>query len=666
MATSRVNKVSKIQKDFTPTVKEIKYLSKTFPEFRRDLIEFAKVYFPNTYADFNESSPGMMFIEMASYIGDVLSYYIDAQYRENLLTHATERSNILAIAQAFGFKPKPAGAANTTLDVYQICPSSGSGGQYVDDHYLLHVAPNATFTSTAFGSVDFRNPQAIDFRDPIGRSETVFSVDANNVPTTYLIKKRAKVSAGTIKTITRAFADPTKFSKITLSDQNVLGIISITDDNGNLWSEVDYLAQDIVIDETELTQYQFDDFLEDQDDNSTTPVPPKMLQFKSEPYRYSTRYNEDFQLEIIFGSGVVDDNNENVTLDVSKIASSEFTTRQSSTSLDPADFLANSTFGRAPSNTTLTITYVVGGGIESNVPAGTITQVSNVNVLNTADGFSTAAEKSLFSDAVTSIACNNVESATGGRGAETVEEIRQNAFAFFNAQNRVVTAEDYVVRSYAMPPQFGSVSKAFVLSDDQLQLIQEAVAGTGGIPVEAQLVAEPAQENQVNLYVLGYDRNKIVRRLNKGMKTNLKEYLARYAMVNDLIAIHDAFVVNVGVEFRVGAFKNYNLNDVLARCIDATKDFFDIDKWQINQPIVLSDLYTTLAQIDGVKSVIKLKVFNKYAADYGTAYEPYRYDIDTMATVRGDDEWGIIYPSIDPMIFEMRFPDQDIVGSAVL
>jgi len=664
--TSRVNRVSKIQKDFTPTVKEIKYLSKTFPEFRRDLIEFAKVYFPNTYADFNETSPGMMFIEMASYIGDVLSYYIDTQYRENLLTHATERSNILNIAQSFGFKPKPAGAANTTLDVYQLCPSSGSGGQYIDDRYLLLIAPNAKFTSTAFGEVDFRNPQAIDFRDPIGRSETVFSVDANNVPLTYLVKKRAKVSAGTIKTITRTFGEPTKFSKIRLPEANVLGVISITDSNGNLWSEVDYLAQDIVIDETELTQYQFNEAIAEQTGSDTTPVPPKMLQFRTEPLRYATRYNEDFQLEVIFGSGVVDDNNENVTLDVTKIASSEFTTRQSSTSVDPADFLANSTFGRAPANTTLTITYVVGGGIESNVPAGTITRVSNVNVLNTSDAFTTAAEKALFSDTITSIACNNVESATGGRGAESVEEIRQNAFAFFNAQNRVVTAEDYVVRSYAMPPQFGSVSKAFVLSDDQLQLIEEAEAGTGGIPSDARLVSEEAQENQVNLYVLGYDQNKIVRRLNSATKDNLKRYLSRYAMVNDLIVIHDAFVVNIGVEFRVAAFKNYNLNDVLARCIDSVKDFFDIDKWQINQPIVVSDLYTTLAQIDGVKSVLRLRIFNKYAATHGTAYEPYRYDIDTMATIRTDDEWGIIYPSIDPMIFEMRFPDQDIVGSAVL
>lgn len=666
MATSRVNKVSKIQKDFTPRVKEIKYLSKTFPEFRRDLMEFAKVYFPKTYSDFNEASPGMMFIEMASYIGDVLSYYIDSQYRENLLTYATERSNILAIAQAFGFKPKPAAAANTTLDVYQLCPASGSGGQYLDDRYLLHIAPNAAFTSVGFGNVAFRNANSIDFRDPLNRSQTIFSVDSNNVPQYYLVKKKAKVSAGTIKTITRIFGNPTAFSKITLDDDNVLGVISIEDDQGNLWSEVDYLAQDMIIDETELTQYQYDLFAAEETGSHTTPVPPKMLQFKTEPLRYITRYNNEFKLEIIFGSGVVDDDNENVTLDVSKIASSEFTTRQSSTSINPADFMANTTFGKAPANTKLTIQYVVGGGIESNVPVGTITKVSNLTILNTPNAFPSALEKSLYNDTISSVASYNTEAATGGKGSETVEEIRQNAFAFFNAQNRVVTAEDYVVRSYAMPAQFGSVSKVFVLSDDQLQLIQEVASGTGGVPIGAQLVNEPAREYQVNLYVLGYDSDKIVRKLNKATKENLKRYLARYAMVNDLIAIHDAFIVNVGVEFRVVAFKNYNLNDVLARCIDSVKDFFDIDKWQINQPIIVSDLYSTIAQIDGVKSVLKLKLFNKYAADYGAAYEPYRYDIDTMATIKSDDEWGIIYPSLDPMIFEMRFPDQDIIGSAVL
>lgn len=660
MATSN-NTIQKLGKSFTPRVKEIKYLNKTFPQFRQNLIDFAKVYFPDTYKDFNETSPGMMFIEMASYVGDVLSYYIDSQFRENLVNFAEEQENIINISQAFGFKPKPAAAARTNADLFQLVPSipTSESAFIPDSRFYLRLAPNSVFTSEEFGNVNFRNVQEVDFADPTSQSLTVFSVDSNNNPLTYLVKKGAVLEAGDLKTVTRVFGGPQQFSSITLPEDNVLGIIKIVDSSGQEWVEVDYLAQDIVIDDTV-------NIAPTTGSNLSLP-PQKIIKFKRESHRFVTRYDETFHLQIIFGSGVLDDTNELVSLDSSKIANDEFETRLSSTALDPADFLSSTTFGLSPSNTTLTITYVVGGGVESNVPSNTITKVTLAQVVNDRDLF-TSTEQALFDDTVRSLAVNNPDPATGGKGADSVEEIRQNTLAFFNAQNRLVTAADYIARVHAMPPRFGAVAKSFVIEDDQLTAVEVAritdVKTSANLPQITdgdQFVLDNGKPRVINLYVLGFDQNKRLQQLNDQTKINLKQYLSTYKIMTDEVQILDAFVVNIGVNFKIIVFKNKNINEVLANCIDTIKDFFNIDRWSINQPIILGDLYLQVASVEGVQSVVNIEIVNKYFFADGAGYANFRYDIKGNAL---DEEKGIVFPSLDPMVFELRYPDTDIVGSA--
>ena len=664
MATTNIQRLTK---DFTPTSKEVRFLNKTFPEFRQSLIDFAKVYFPNTHTDFNETSPGMMFIEMAAFVGDVLSYYIDTQFRESLVNFAEEDESIINIAQAFGFRPKPATAAFTIADVFQLVPAQESDSNFSpDSRFFLKLAANSVFQrSEDFGAVDFRNTAEVDFSVNTPESEqkiTVFSIDANNSPLTYLIRKRVKLEAGTIKTITRTFTDPTKFSKIELPDESVLGIIDIKDSNGNVWSEVDFLAADVII--------------EDKDNirpisGSSVSIPPaKIIKFLRTPRRFITRYNSEFKLEIIFGSGVLGDQDELISLDSSKIASDEFQTRLGSTSLDPADFLSSNSFGLAPSNTELTITYIVGGGIESNVPANTINKIRQIDVVNDRDVF-TLAEQPLFDDTIGSLAINNPDPAIGGKGQDTIEEIRQSTLAFFNSQNRLVTSADYKVRVHAMPPRFGGIAKSFVIQDDQLAAVENTrignvVTGAPNLdPVDPErdtLVINEGNPRLVNVYVLGFDENKRLRTLNLQVKQNLKQYLAQFKMMTDQIQIIDAFVVNIGVKFKIIVFKNQNVNIVLATTIDVVKDFFDISRWDINQPIIMNDLNLTIASIEGVQSVTELEIFNRYAFRDGGDYESFRYDIKRNAL---DENTGIVFPSLDPMIFEVRFPDSDIIGSAI-
>ena len=644
----------RLAKSFSPKSKEIKYLNKTFVDFREGLIELSKVYFPDTYRDFNESSPGMMFIEMSSYIGDVLSYYIDGQFRESLLTYAQEPANIINIAQAFGFQPKPATAAQTTADVFQLVPASTSGSNFIpDERYYLKIASNAVFSSQQFGNVNFRNTEEIDFSDSLNREITVFSVNTANAPTFYLIRKKARLEAGTIKTTTRTFTDPIRFSKITLSDANVLGVVSVMDSSGNEWNQVDYLAQDLIIEDREnLAPVSGSDY---------SLPPQKIIKFKTQPRRFITRYNTGFQLEMSFGSGILSDNSELVSLDSSKIASDEYETRLSSTTLNPADFLSSQTFGLSPSNTVLTITYIVGGGLESNVPANTINTVSNVSSLNDQDVF-TAAELPLFTEVVRSFSVNNPDSATGGKGSDSIEEIRQNTLAFFNSQNRIVTAEDYMVRSYAMPSRFGGIAKSFVIQEDQLSQIEQYRTGNLSLSDQGEFVGIKANSRLINLYVLGYNENKQLRFLNEQTKVNLKNYLSQYKILTDQINIIDAFIVNIGVNFEIVVFRNKNMNDVLASTIDVVKGFFDIDLWDINQPIILNDLRLQMSAVEGVQSISKLEIVNKYGYQDGSNYANFKYDIAGNAY---DETSGVIHPSLDPMIWEVRFPDSDVRGSAL-
>lgn len=639
--------LKKLSNSPNQVTKEIRYLNKSFSEFRQSLIDFSKVYFPNTYNDFNSASPGTMFIELAAYVGDVLSYYMDTQFKENLIQYAEEFDNIISIAQSLGYKPKPSTASSTEIEIYQLCPATTVATGYApDERYMLRLKENMILTAPQYNT-QFRTTQIVNFSDPADREIVVSQVDAFNKPLTYLIRKKIKVLSGRIKTLSQVVGAPQRFTTITLPEDNVLGVIKVEDDNGFVWNEVDFLAQDLV----------FEDVFNAQpaaEDESVAPV--YTLNIRRTPRRFVTRYDADFRLSLQFGSGVTDDSDSLINLEPSKIANDEYQTNLASTSLDPSDFLSSNSYGLSPSNTELVITYVVGGGIESNVPSNSITDITTMEVLNDISQFSPA-ERGLYQDIVSSLVITNPTAAIGGRGSDSVNEIRENAIAFFNAQNRLVTPEDYVVRCFSMPPKYGGVAKAFVIRDEQ---INEVLRNTNALaPVGGEFVDDRVSPNVVNLYVLGYNKDKKLTKLNAQVKENLKKYLETYRILTDEIRILDGFVVNIGVNFKVIIYKNFNLNEVMARCIDTIKDFFDIDKWKIGQPIIINDLLTELAGVEGVQSVASLKIYNKYSFKDGADYNDYIYDIDSAT------QDGIIYPSLDPMCWELRFPNTDIIGAGV-
>jgi hypothetical protein len=619
--------------------KEVNYLGRDFGEFRNNLIKFAQTYFPNTYTDFNETDPGMLFIESAAYVGDVLSFYTDIALRENLLVYAQDRENILDMASHLGYKPQNVISAITELDVYQIVPSVGIGSNVKPDfNYALTLEANSTVSSKNNLNIVFRTIDEVNFKYSSSFSPTdisVYEVDLlTNEPTYYLLKKRVKAISGNVLSSTFTFTNARPYDKLTITDSNISSIVDVYDSNGDKWYEVPSLATDTIF-ESVLNIPKNDPEL-----FSYSESVPYLLKLKQVPKRFIRRVKANGNIVLQFGSGISSKNDEDLIPNPDLIGNSlsGFENYNTDYSIDPSNFLYTKTYGLAPSDTILTVRYTVGNGIIDNVGSNELTEPQNIRTRIDRQGL----DNNLLNLVIRSVAFNNPIPATGAKGFESINDIKLNAMANFSTQNRIVTKEDYIVRTYTMPAKYGSVAKAFIMQDDQLN--------TETMDYK-KYISNPLA---LNLYILSYDANKKLVLSNRALKENLQTYLGNYRMLTDAINIKDAFVINLGIEFEVYSRPEYNSNEVLLRCINKLKEIFNIDNWQINQTIYISNIYTELDKIEGVQTVSKVNIFNKFDSDYG--YSGNVYDIKEATRN------GVIYPSLDPSIFEVRFPNRDIVG----
>jgi len=651
-----------VNKSFTPNSKDVRYVNKDFSQLRESLIQFAKTYYPNSYKDFSDASPGMMFIEQAAYVGDVLSYYTDYAFKEGLLQEATERRNIIALARTLGYKVRPSRGASGNIDLFQICPSIESDtGEYIPDtNYALLIKENMQVANNTDGY--FVTTQAVDFsisNSLSPRTDSVYSRNPDGTPEFFLLEKQANVSSGRVIVKTVTVNDPEQFYKVYLDEDNVLEVLDVYDADGNKWYEVDYLAQELVLTdvpndishEGALTQYR-----------ESVPYIIKRLRTSR---RFITQVDENNLTYLEFGAGLEGFDDEVINMSVKTVGYGLTRMNNSNIPYDPSNFLKNSTFGVAPSNTTLTIRYTVGGGVNSNAPSNDIRNVVSVEFDNPSEGLKPE-EVSILNTVKTSLQANNSEPITGGKDAETDDEIKMNAVASFGAQSRTVTKDDYLVRVYSMLPKYGSIAKAQVITNNSLNVNINKIL-TGTVDGTTATVNDSNPDNQfrkiaydisnpfsINLYVLCYDENKNLTPPNEAISTNLIEYIKSYKMLTDNVNIIDGYVVNIGVEFTITVYKGYNKKEVLRNAIDMVKSFFDIDSWNFSQPVNISQLQLEIAKVDGVQSVVDIKITNLTSLDGN--YSTVAYDI-AAATKN-----NIIYPSVDPCIFEVKFPDSDIKG----
>lgn len=612
--------------------KEVRYLNKDFAQFRQNLINFTKTYFPDTYGDFNETSPGMMFMEMASYVGDVLSFYTDTAFRETMLTSAQERRNVMELSHLYGYKPRNRTPATCMLSVYHLVSSIGSGATIEPDmRQALSIAAGMIVRSE--NGIEFRTTEPIDFAvDP---EITVYDLDSNGDPVNYLLKKTVQVVSGTVQTQTFQFNDPKPYEKIVLPEADVVDIISIYDSSNNRWRQVDFLAQDTVFED--VLNVPFNDPQLSQFASSV----PYILKLRRTPRRFIARLRDDDRMEIQFGSGISSNADEEIIPNPKNVGLGlEYLRRETMNNLDPSNFLYTSTYGLAPNNTTLTVTYSTGGGLGDNQAVNTINQIVSFNVLNESYG-------TLNFDLIQeTLAVTNEEPATGGNDFTDLEHIRQNAMASFAAQNRAITREDYISRIYAMPARFGAVEKAFVIGDSQ---------------IDTRTTAYPSYTIQnplaLNVYILAYDENRNFTAANQALKENLRTYLSEYRMLTDALNIKDAFIINIAIDFEITVRPTYSNAETILKCIERLKFLMSNERMQINGSIDINALKADLDRIEGVQTVNDLSVRNVYSTAQG--YSGNVYDINTAT------KNGIVYPSLDPCIFEIKYPNSDIKGRSI-
>ena len=613
--------------------KNIKYLNKDFNTLNQQLVEYAKTYYPNTYTDFTPSSPGMMFMEMASYIGDVLSFYLDNQIQENFLQFARQESNLYNLAYMMGYKPKVTTVSSVRVDFYQQVPAIFSASVAIPDFsYALKLNENAQVGSTLQSISPFLVNTDVDFSfssssDPT--DVTVYSVSGNN-PEYFLLKKTRNAVSSTITSTTFTFGTPQQFQTVEISDSNIVGILDVTDSDGNVWYEVDYLAQDVVFDKIRNTNTNDPNFSDDSSDA------PYLLKLKQADRRFATRFLSPTTLQLQFGSGVVSNNDETIVPNPDNVGIGlPFEQNKLTTAFSPANFIFTDSYGISPSNTTLTVRYLTGGGVGSNIQANLINQLQSGQFRFVSPNLNPTTAQYVFD----SIQINNPVAADGGSNGDSPEEIRQNSIAQYSSQLRTVTQDDYVVRALSLPSQYGSIAKVFATP----KLVNNTIP-------EEKIAA-------LDLYCLSYDRFKHLQSPSLTLKNNLKTYLSQYRMINDAVSIKNAYIVNIGVNFEIVVLPNYNSNEVILACINTLKSYFNIDKWQINQPIIFRDVYILLDQIEGVQTVKKVYFNNLSGASLG--YSEFGYDLEG-ATID-----GVLYPSIDPSIFEVKYPNTDIKGRVV-
>jgi hypothetical protein len=630
--------------------KDITYLSKDFSQFRRNLIEYAKTYFPDTYNDFNDASPGMMMIEMSAFVGDVLSFYIDDSVKEGLLPYAQERKNVINLAQFFGYKVKPITPAKTRMSVYQLVPSTGAGENNVPDFsYALRIKGGMEIESTTDPNVRFRTEIPIDFGFSSSfdhTNVTVYSRDpTSSEPLFYLLKKHVDAISGTEKTTTFSIGSAEEYKTLTIDNDRVVEITSVTDSDNRTWYEVPFLAQDFAYVEYENSN-RYDTTLSEY--NSSVPF---LLRMVKTPRRFVTRLKDDGNTELQFGAGTSSDSDQ-ILIPSPKDIGLGNNAKSLSAPIDPQNFFSTRTYGQVPSNTTLTVKYLEGGGLSSNVQVNDLTNIRKVEFENFDETFTTA-QLATVGDLKQSLSVTNAVPATGGRDEEPLDNIRNDAIAYFASQQRAVTKRDYEIRSLSMPPRFGGVAKVIVSQDSQA----DALTGNEN---------EKYNPFAINMYVLGYDANKRLVNINDAIKENLKTYLSEYRMVTDGVNLLNGFVVDIGVDFIITTFRNVNKNETLLKSVNACRNFFNIDNWTFNQPINISELELAIASIQGVASVQDISIRNLS----GGLYSSFSYNIDRArrgeAGADGSTILGkIIYPSKDPMIWQVRYPSKDIRGRAL-
>jgi len=589
----------------------IKYTSRDFNSIRRDLTDYAKRYYPNTFKDFSEAGFGSLMLDSVSYIGDILSFYLDYSVNETFLDTAIEYENIIKIGKQLGYKFQGNPSSFGEVDLYIIIPSLSSGA-IPDTDYMPILKKGSTFSST--NGNGFSLTEDVNFADPNNEIVVGRVNNTTGVPLSYAIRTSGKVISGIVEREEITVGTFQKFLKLELAAPNISEIVSVTDSEGNEYYEVDYLSQDVVYRATTNTG-----------DNST--ITQANLRPFVVPRRFVIERNRR-TTAIQFGFGQeITENNVEPLIDPSKIVLNKHgRDYYSDTNFDPYNLLKTDKLGVAPANTVLTVTYRTNESTNCNSSANSVVNIGSP-IFEFSDESSLNATE--VETVISSLEVNNENPIVGDVTLPTVQELKNRIYSSFTSQNRAVTQEDYKIMCYSMPPQFGAIKRVSIRRDPS------------------------SLKRNLNLYVTSEDNYGRLIQTNNTIKENLKTWINSSRMINDTVDILDAKIVNLGIQFTAIANLEANKFDVLTDAIEELTEFYN-RKLDIGEPFSVTEIYSRLNKLDSIVDVSRVKIVHKS----GLNYSDQAFNIDDSYS---DDGRYLIAP--DNVVFEIKFPQNDIKGT---
>lgn len=589
----------------------VNYFSRDFNTIKQSLVQHARRYYPDSYKDFSEAGFGSLVLDTVSYVGDMLSFYLDYQANESFLDTANESKNIINIARQMGYKQKLAPSSQGLASFYAYVPANSVGND-LDYRYLPTLRQGTTVRSE--NGTNFILAEDVVFY-PTNSNVRVGLRDDSGTVSYYIVKQMGAVVSGEYETITIEVGDFEEFLRLEVPESDITEIISVTDSEGNEYFEVDHLTQDIL----------YRPLYNSKDPNSVKA----MLRPFSVPRRFVVDVING-QVYLQFGQGREEnEENQNQIVDPSsKVLKLYGKNYYSAESFDPVNLVESDKFGIVPYNTTLQVVVRTNRTAEINIGTEQLDTITSA-ILEFED------ISFLSSDIVNFINENlevtNEEPILGRVEEETSEEIKIRSSGVFSSQNRAVTMEDYESIIYSMPNEFGSIKRTSVIKDLN------------------------SFKRNLNIYVLSEDQNGNLTNTNSLIKENLKIWLNKYKILNDTIDILDAKILNVGVDFQIMVNLESNRYEVLESARQSVSQLYQM-KPQIGEPIFINNIIEVLKTTPGVLDVISVNVTNKVGGVYSNLY------LDLENSLSEDGRY-IEIP--DNIIFEVKFPEVDIKGVIV-
>lgn len=612
-------------KKITKEIRQRRYLARDFDSFRQTLLDYARQYYPDRIQDFSEASIGGLFLDMAAYVGDNLSFYLDHLYGELNPETAIENGSIERALRSSGVAIAGSSPASVNVTVYIEVMTANSGDDGPDISLLPVIKEGCLFTSDS--GIPFTLVDDIKFIiDPDENGEYIINPAVkkkigrrrtDGAIVSYFLSLDGLCVSGREARQVVSVGGFIPFRKIQLAQSNITEVVNVYDDYGNTYYEVGALSHDVV----------YRNVLNSSSDSSLVK---DGLRVVHAPYRFTKLTDLATRKTIlVFGGGSAASLEDDVIPDPTEFALPlPYSKTIKRTSLNPEKLLTTNTLGVISSDTNMTITYRHGGGLSHNISPNSLTTITSLTM--------DFPKNPSNADAVkvrNSIEIGNAMMASGGEDALSSRELIALIPAVKNSQERIVTKEDLLARVYTMPSNLGRVFRA-------------------------SIAANPNNPLSTQLFIISRDNSQRLIMSPDSLKINLRKYLNSYRMISDAIDVLDAQVVNLQLKFTVVVDPSLNRTSVLSVVLTKLQRQFEIRKMYIDQPIIISDITNTIYSTQGVVAVDSVELANISGVVDNRVYSDIFYD------VKNNTKRQMLFPPMGG-IFEIRYPDVDIIAKVV-